>query len=243
MRDQLPDIERRKVSELASKTLWAEEGVSALSYLMDKRGLSENALKDFSIGYVPDWFADSNGTRHEFAGRIIMPIFNQYNELVALSSRDWRENASRKFYHESFKKSNYIYGLNIAKKFMLKRSQAIMVEGEMDVLYLYSKGFNFTVGMLGLSCQLYQISLLSRYASEIFVIFDGDNPGKMAKESLLSLGVTNDFRKIFGVEIIPVELPQGNDPDDFLKKNGSKVFIEFLKENRRKIARFLGDNV
>jgi DNA primase len=232
MRDKLPDPERRELLSLAQPTLWSEDGKDALEYLKNKRGLSDKVVKDFGIGYVPANIESPDGERHEFAGKIIIPIVDHYGNLVALLSRDWREGATRSFFHESFTKSNYIFGLNIAKNEILYKNQVILVEGEFDVTYLHSHSFPWTVGVLGTTLQLYQISILSRYCQEIYVVFDGDSPGRESTEKIMYMGSKYNVLKMFDIKLIPVSLPDNCDPDDFVRENGSNKFNQLLEKSK-----------
>lgn len=239
-RSKLPDIEREKLVQLSQPTLWDEEGKEALEYLRIVRGFSDDSIKAFKLGYVPHWVKRDNGLFHEFAGRILIPIYNQYDNLIAVSSRDWREGAERKFHHESFSKAHFLFGLNIAKKAILERSQSIIVEGEFDVISLHNRGFTFTVGALGSSLQLYQLAILSRYCSEIYLLFDSDTAGKQATERSVKIGVNNQFFDVFDIKLIPVSLPAGDDPDDFIKKNGVNSLVSLLRKHREEFNKLRG---
>lgn len=237
MRDRLPDHERENILSLAIPTLWSEDGKAALEYLQEQRGFKAEVLKSFSLGYVPHWIKTEHNDIHEFAGRLILPIHDQYNNLIALSSRNWRKNAFRKFFHERYRKSNFLFGLNIAKKHILKRKQAIIVEGEFDVICLHNKGFNFTVAALGSSFSLYQLSILMRYCSEIFVMFDADPAGKKAQNKMIALCEEHHIKENHMTSIIPVNLPDGSDPDEFLKNNDVNALVKLMKQSRNNLKK------
>lgn len=232
MRDRLPDSERRELLALAQPTLWAQDGKDALDYLMSKRGLSEKVIRYFGMGYVPIGIKAPDEGKHEFAGKIIIPIIDHYGSLVALLSRDWRDGATRNFFHESFTKSNYIFGLNLAKTDILYKNQAIIVEGEFDVTFLHTHGFSCTVGALGTTLQLYQLSILARYCQEIFIVFDGDSPGREATDKVMYMSSKYDVLRMFDICLIPVFLPNDCDPDDFVKENGKEKFGQLLEKSK-----------
>jgi len=175
---------------------------------------------------------------HEFAGRIIIPFFDQYGGLIALSSRDWREDAYRKFYHEQYSKSLYLFGLNVAKSHIMQYNLCIIVEGEFDVMSLHNKGLNCVVGAVGTSLQLYQMSILKRYCDDFYLVFDGDDAGENAIKKALHLG---DIHYLYscGINLIPVYLPGGKDPDNIIKEQGKSVFIKLLQEAK---VKFKGSN-
>jgi len=236
MRPTLPEWERSKIVELAERTLWTDEGKDARDYLK-KRRLSENTIRIFRLGYMPKDVNTPSGKRHEFAGRLIIPIFDQYGDLIALSSRDWRDNAFMKFYHESYKKGHFLFGLNVSKQNIVKKKKVIVVEGEMDVMTVYGNGLRFVVGTLGSSLRLYQLALLARYCNEIFIVFDGDEAGLKAKDNVLQRAKENDLSNIYNIMIVPIVLPNENDPDKFIVDNGINEFIKILKEKKEEIEK------
>lgn len=232
-RQKFPDDEREKICTISQKELFLEGSKEALDYLKNKRLFNEEIIKKMEFGYVPKQIMNRLGVRHELAGRIVIPIRNQYGKLVALSSRDWREGAFMPFWHESFEKGIYLYGLHIAKHDIISNKKVILVEGQFDVAKLWQSGINFVVGILGSAPQLHQIAVLSRYCKEIFIVFDGDKAGKAATERMRQIFRENNIND-FDINIIPVLLPENYDPDDFLKTKGRQEFINLLKATRDK---------
>lgn len=204
--------------------------------MSDARNFSPNEINTiidkYKIGYIPPHVKNRFGDKHEFAGRIILPVYDQHDRLIALSSRDWRPNSNMKFFHESFDKSLYLYGLNVAKENIIRQKMAIVVEGEFDVQKLYVKGFTFTVGVMGSALQLAQISLLARYCREIFLVFDGDEAGKTAADRMIKMALQRQFSVINFLDVIPVMIPKNIDPDIFVDKYGQSGFIKLLKHSR-----------
>tara|TARA_Y100000310_G_C20603716_1_gene774391 strand:+ start:387 stop:1139 length:753 start_codon:yes stop_codon:yes gene_type:complete len=245
----LGELERKKLVDLAEPTLWTKDGSEALKYLRG-RNLTDKVIKDFRLGYVPHWIKNKEGQRHWFAGRIIFPLFDQYNELISVSSRDWRLGASMKFLHEAFDKGNYLYGLNVAKKSIIKSRKVVLVEGELDVMSLHAAGIGCTVGILGSAPQMYQISILSRYCREMFFVFDRDESGEKALERSMKLYEDKKL-SLYGIKFVPVRLPsleelgldpsvhKKTDPDIFIKKKSKSDFVEMLKESRFEIENVL----
>jgi len=240
MRMKIPEIERGKLVELANRCILSDDGKIAIEYLKSKKRNFNDidvsmAVDQFKIGYIPSNVLNVNGTPHEFAGRLIMPIYDAYNELVALSSRDFRPGAKIKFFHESFIKRNILYGLNVAKKNIIEHKMAIIVEGEFDVQYLHFKGFNFTVGVLGSALGLSHIAMLCRYCREIFIVLDGDLAGSAATKKLIKNGLAKKINATpyYDISIIPVYLPEKTDPDEYIYENGTDSFIKLLRKSRK----------
>jgi DNA primase len=228
------ELERKQILDKSCRALWNDTGQEALQYLRDCRNIPETVIKKFQLGYVPHWvkYKDS---RHELAGRITIPIINQYEDLIAFASRDWRDGSGLKHWHESFKKGIYLYGLNIAKRFIFYSGKAIIVEGEFDVLSLYSKGIKTAVGFLGSAPQMQQIALLSRYCRKIYIAFDMDKAGVSAAKKMKKMIHEYKFREIFDLDIYIVNLPEGSDPDEFVQKYGKESFISLCENSEDKV--------
>ena len=209
----------------AKKCLRSNEGKDALNYLVNERGISETVIDQFDFGYCPAY------VNHELKDRIITPIYDSYGRLMFLSSRILR---TKDFWHESINKSLFLFGIQIAKDNIVKHKKAIIVEGEYDVGFLHSHGINIAIAVCGSALSLFQISLLSRYCSEIYYVTDGDLAGEKSLDRAMKLYRDNALDQ-WGIKLIPVKLPNGKDPDDYVKENGSSGFINLLKEAREKM--------
>ena len=234
MRNKLTELERDKIMQLAPDTLFDDSEVEyseALDYLITTRKFRKDVIKLFEIGYMPKNVLNDTGRFHELAGRILFPIRNHYKELVAFTTRDWRPGAKNSHWHESFPKGQYLYGLHLTKDYIVKAKKVILVEGQFDVMQLYQHGLKCVVGLLGSAPQLYQIALLSRYCKEIFAFFDADEAGKAALKRLKEL-VKKFKLNDFDIHIIPVYLPEGYDPDEYIKGYGVKQTVGLLKESK-----------
>jgi len=217
------DADREKILRLAKETLRSEEGREALNYLTNVRKLSPQVIDQFEMGYCPE------RVPHQVSGRIITPIYDAHNNLIVLSTRHLDESSDFRFWHETFSKSLYFYGLNYAKRSIIKSRKAIIVEGEMDVAALHSRGFTMTIGVCGSALTLFQISLLSKYCSSFYLMFDGDEAGKRATASAMELYKKNDL-DAHQLEFIPVNLEEGYDPDEYVKKYGRVKLRDKLVE-------------
>lgn len=159
---------------------------------------------------------------HQLKGRIICPIYDTYGELVAVSTRSLFMNKGDfgYFWHESFDKGSYLYGLNWAKESILKHKKVIVVEGEFDVASMHDFGFTMTVGVCGSAFTLSQASLLARYCKEVYLMFDNDPSGQSGISRILKLCRDHYFES-YGIKYIPTHLPLGKDPDKVLKIDGA----------------------
>jgi len=246
----------REYSDFFNQKLFESENIQALSYL-EKRGLDQNIIKEFNLGYVP-WqnnfyeklltkFSEAeialtglyyknektNKFVDRFNSRIIFPINNLTNEAIAFGGRIIRESQLAKYINspetEFYKKGRTVFNLDKAKALRSETSEAIIVEGYMDVVSLYAAGIKNTISNSGTALTEMQIELIWKFFSSPIICLDGDQSGQSAAlriaEKLLPL--INENNKIyFSI------MPKGEDPDDFIKKNGKDGFTEFLKSKK-----------
>lgn len=137
------------------------------------------------------------------------------------------------FWHESFDKGSYLYGLNWAKDSIIRYKKAIVVEGEFDVAAMHSYGFTMTVGVCGSTFTLAQASLLARYCQEVYFMFDNDSSGVNGLKRVMKLH-KNNYLDSYGIRYAPVNLPVGKDPDNVLKSVGAlgmkKILVKAKEE-------------
>ena len=179
-----------------------------LRYLREERRIGDDEIRALRFGFVPPRFDG-----HELSGRLVMPLFDPYGELVAITSRDVRPDSEFKHWHESFEKTHYVYGLNVAKRAIIEKKKVIVVEGQFDTAYLHTLGAGFTVGILGSALSFMHATLLLRYCSEIYLLFDGDKGGREATERSMQMYRDKRLDK-HHIKFYPVVTPWGKDPDD-----------------------------
>lgn len=240
----------RETARFFHSYLFTEGGKWALDYLIG-RGLTPQTIKHFGLGCAPDsWDAlqkhlsgkgfstdemyqagvigkSQRGTYYDmFRKRAIFPVIDVRGNVIAFSGRAPSGEENGKKYVNStdtpvFKKSQNLFGLNFAKNFCSK--QVILVEGNMDVISLHQAGFENTVAALGTSFTAEQANLLCRYAGEIVLTLDADAAGKKAAARAMEL------LKGYGVPVRIVSIPDGKDPDEFIKKYGASKFKALLE--------------
>lgn len=236
-----------KILELASGFFIKNLADSSKTYLL-QRGLTPESIKTFEIGYAPGgselqrFFEEKSiplkdllkaglvgrkedGRIYEiFNKRIMFPIKNTYNKIVGFGGRAIGD-AMPKYINSPetivFKKGETMYGENIATGYSYKENYSIVVEGYMDVIALHQAGFKQAVASLGTAVTDKHIQKLWRTGDEIILCLDGDNAGIRAAHRLIDMALPH----IAASKLISfVELPNGLDPDDFIKNNGSKAF-------------------
>lgn len=221
------EVVRERMVEMAQKTLWEENSPDvdeARSYLQKTREISDEILKQYRFGYVP------KRARHDWSERIVMPLYDPYENLIVLTSRKFRSKDAYTHLHEVFDKRYYLYGLDIAKMDILHRNKAIIVEGQFDTAYLRSRGFKTVVGVLGSAFTFEHACILRRYCSEIYLLFDGDDAGRDTLERSLLMLREERLSETFGMTFIPASLPKDDDPDDFVRKKGPGALVDLLND-------------
>lgn len=151
--------------------------------------------------------------------------------MVAISTRCIDKDIKNRFWHESFDKGSYLYGLYHAKETIRKINKVIIVEGEFDVLAFHTFGFKMTICCCGSAFTLFQTALLSRYCTEFYLFFDGDVAGRKSIQRVMDM--YNKYSlSAYKLKFIPVYLPKDVDPDEFLFKSGVKGVKEKLRISR-----------
>lgn len=187
-------------------------------FLLRKGYSKQDILDSGTVNEVKGRLVDAQG------GRLIFPIINALDEVVAFGGRILGKADFAKYKNTKetvvFNKSKTLYNINLLKK--LKRSQTIkeviMVEGYMDAISLYSSGFKNVVASMGTSLTQDQARLIKRYTDTVLISYDGDAAGQ--KANLRGL----DILKGEGLNVKVVPLPDGLDPDDVIKQRGAEGY-------------------
>ena len=227
-----------------SKQLFNSNNQDALDYLL-KRGLKKETIEDFQLGFVPwknNFYEDLIKRYSEkeisltglyykndktgkyvdrFNSRVIFPVNNLTGETIALGGRIIKESKLAKYINspetEFYKKGNMIFNLDKAKDLRSTTDEVLIVEGYMDVVSVYASGIKNVISNSGTALTERQINLIWKFFSNPIICLDGDESGQKAAlriaERLFTL--INEKNKIyFSV------MPDGQDPDDYIKQNG-----------------------
>ncbi len=206
---------------------YADERWDSLYKHLKSLGYSENQL--FELGLISE-----KGGRYydKFRDRVIFPIINTGGKVIGFGGRAIGE-ATPKYLNspesQIFLKKNNLFGLNLAKQDISKENRAILVEGYMDMISLYQAGVRNVVASLGTALTENQAKLLKRYTQNVVLSYDADSAGQAA--TLRGL----DILQKEGCKVRVLRVTDGKDPDEFIKKNGRKAFLE-LVENARPLT-------
>ena len=207
--------------------------IQKLGYSAYDKSLYQYAIeKNINIKILQTVGLLTINNQNVFFNRIIFPIINYKNQIVAFGGRGINQNILPKYLHSKessiFYKKYILYGENIALK--NTHSQIFVVEGYIDCIKMQEKGFLNTVAALGTSLTIYHINKLWKYTKEIVMFFDGDIAGKKALKKTIELIIP--YLEMGYKEISAIILTENIDPDEFINKyninniNQYKVFIE-----------------
>ena len=246
----------KEYSDHFHKELFNPNNKEALDYLKT-RGLNSNIIKDFKLGYVPwknnfyeellknnskenisltglYYINDKSGKYIDrFNSRIIFPVNNITGDTIALGGRIIKESKLAKYINspetEFYKKGSMIFNLDKAKDCRSTTNEVIIVEGYMDVVSLYSSGIKNVIANSGTALTDRQIDIIWKFFSNPIICLDGDQSGQNAAlriaEKLLPL-INEEGKIYFSI------MPEGKDPDDYIKENGKENFISFIKDKQ-----------
>jgi DNA primase len=236
----------------------------AIEYLK-KRGLSGEIAKRFGIGYAPDEWqglaavftdyagktlaeaglvkASDDGRRYDvFRNRIMFPIVDVRGNVIGFGGRVLGDGEPKYLNSPEtpvFEKGRELYGLYQARRAIRDAGRVVVVEGYMDVVALAQAGVEYAVATLGTATTPLHLQKLLRQADEIVFCFDGDAAGRRAAWRALEVSLA---QLTDGKQVRFLFLPEGDDPDTYVRKHG-KIAFEALLARSVPLSRFLIDEL
>lgn len=249
-RDQILKI-LNECAHFYLKNLNSGKADAHIQYILDRK-LSSSTVRKFGLGAsldfrsLPEFLLDKGYRRDDIldsgavtetdkkklidsqGGRLIFPIINAFDDVVAFGGRVLEKTDFAKYKNTKetivFNKSKNLYNINLVKK--QKKAEGlkniVMVEGYMDTISLWQAGFHNVVASMGTSLTKEQARLSKRYADDVLISYDGDFAGQ--KGAIRGL----EIMKEEGVNVRVVPLPEGLDPDDVVKKYGAEGYRRCL---------------
>ena len=229
---------------------------------LQKRNLTEEIIEEFRLGYASDEWGELNDflqskraplkVSHQlglirqnkkggyfdlFRDRLMFPIFSIDSQVIGFGGRIIDQGQPKyinSVESDVFKKGTSFYGLDKTAKHIKSEDRVFVVEGYMDLLSLYSKGVKNVVATLGTALTENHVRLLKRWTKTIILLFDGDQAGRTASERSLPHFLKHD--------LLPqvLELPQGQDPDDFIQEHGKERFLSEADKAKDLFFQLLG---
>lgn len=225
-----------------TKHLFSDQGKAALDYLL-QRGLTENILKAFKIGFAPDSWEfltekvkgkgysresvdksglfgkGKQGVVDRFRSRIMFPIMNRSGKVIAFGGRIFESDDPAKYMNSPetplYRKSEVFYGYHTTTPEIRKTGSAVLVEGYMDFLQLYQAGIENILAVSGTAFTKKHAIQIGKITQKVYLAYDGDEAGQKAALRAGYALLQN------GIAPLVVKVPEGLDPDDWVQKEGS----------------------
>ncbi|CAM3443307.1 DNA primase [Brevibacillus invocatus] len=226
-------------------------GVDAMKYLT-QRGMSMKTVSEYQIGFAPDsWdfltqflkkrnfsldvmveaglLAKSDGGKifDRFRGRVMFPIHDSQGNVIGFGGRmlDTSQAKSQPKYLNSpesvlFNKSATLFNLHRARPYIRKKKQALLFEGYVDVVSAWQAGFTTGVATLGTALTEQQARIIRRNVDSVVLCYDGDAAGQEATSKAIHI------LQQAGLTVRVAPLPQGTDPDDYIRQHGADAFSQ-----------------
>lgn len=225
-------------------SLQSPAGATARRYLKE-RAIADSTARKFGLGFAPDEWdglllhlrrqglddpqlisqsglfkrGKSDGYYDLFRNRLMFPIFDAMGKIIAFGGRVL-DDSQPKYLNSPetplYTKGRHLYGLNLAKSSSDKR--LVLVEGYMDTLAMHQAGIDNAVAALGTAMTEAQANLIRKYTDQVIVGFDADAAGQNA--ALRSLDILTSR----GLKVAVLRVPDGKDPDEFIRKHGPERF-------------------
>lgn len=233
-----------------------EEGKNiGLSYFVE-RGLSPQSIHDFLLGYCSKdrnrFYTEALNKQHgkelllksglcvlrnneyidAYHGRVIFPIQNHYGKIIGFGARiiGSAEHAPKYVNtpeNEIYIKSQTLYGIYQAKEAIQKNDECFLVEGYTDVIGMHQAGIKNTVASAGTSLTKEQLQMIHKYTQNLTIIYDGDSAGVNATLRAIKMGLQE------GMNVYVLLIPDNEDPDSYILKNGKEKFVELLATKKQ----------
>ncbi|MGI6153921.1 MAG: DNA primase [Christensenellaceae bacterium] len=238
----------RTVARYYYDCLFSEEGKKVQDYLL-QRGLNKNVIHAFGIGFAPDrWDSVLNLLEKEgytrqdmqlaglikinegkcydmFRNRVMIPIIDTFSNVIGFGGRVLDDSLPKYLNSPetaAFNKSRNLFNLNNIRK-LKGIKHLILVEGYMDVIALYAHGIRECVATLGTALTVEQAKIVRRYTKQVYISYDGDGAGKKAALRAVDI-LTKE-----GIEPRVLTIPDGHDPDDFLRLHKKDGYMKLVK--------------
>ncbi|MDB9846574.1 DNA primase [Flavobacteriaceae bacterium] len=272
---QVSSLDKEKASEKESLFIVSEyakdffrntlfnssEGKSIGFSYFKERGFSDETIKKYDLGYLPDKlnyfskeaiangydpvFLEKSGLSifqnkksiDRFRGRVIFPIHSMSGRILGFGGRILNNQLKTAKYLNSpesliYNKSKILYGIFYAKQDIAKLDNCFIVEGYTDVIQLHQKGIKNVVSSSGTALTIDQITLIRRLTSNVTMLFDGDKAGVNATLRGIDIILTA------GLNVNVCSFPNGEDPDSYSQDKSYVEIDDYLKNNSKDFIQF-----
>lgn len=231
-----------------------------LTYLRE-RGFADETIKKFGLGFCPEekdalarealrqqYSRDvmirsglvvlrGDELADNYRGRVIFPVYSNTGKIIGFGARVIRSNDKAPKYintpeNEVYNKSKILYGTYQARHAIDKNDECLLVEGYTDVLSLHQSGIENVVASGGTSLTQDQLRLIKKYTNHLTILYDGDAAGIKAALRGMDMALEESL------DVKMALIPDGEDPDSFVRKRGAAAFREFIAANKKDFVLF-----
>ncbi|MBW4651479.1 MAG: DNA primase [Kaiparowitsia implicata GSE-PSE-MK54-09C] len=258
-REQLYEI-MAVAARFFEHALQQSQGEAALTYLRDKRQLSVETIQQFQLGYAPGGWQtlygylveqkrypvemvelaglivarQSNAGHYDrFRDRLMIPIHDLQGRVIGLGGRSLGDEQPKYLNSPDtplFDKGKTLFGLDKARAAIAKQDQAVVVEGYFDAIALHAAGVANTVASMGTALSLGQVRQLLRYTESKHIVFNFDADAAGQKAADRAIGELSDLAYKGEVQLRILTIPEGKDPDEFLKTHSVEAYHALLHD-------------
>lgn len=201
---------------------FANDSWNSLMFYLRKKGINDTLLEEAGLISVNE----EKGSKYDrFRNRVMFPVFDYQGRVIGFGGRVL-DDAKPKYLNSPetlvFQKGTNLYGLNFALKHNMSERYFVIVEGYMDLISLHQYGITNVVASLGTALTINQARLLKRYADKVIISYDADMAGQMA--TLRGL----EILRTAGFDVRVLNIPQGKDPDEYVRSNGKEAFLKLI---------------
>lgn len=256
------------VMEFAAKyfaeQLDSEEGRAIARQYINRRGLQEETVRQFGIGWAPSGFdtfvkaALAAGYKEEylidaglakrsekgslycrFRERVMFPIHSVSGRVIAFSGRTLHADTESKYVNSDstpiYVKSRILMGIYHAKSEIARQDSCILVEGNVDVVMLHQLGIRNAVASCGTALTVEQVRLIHRFTDNVTIMYDSDSAGIKAANKAIPLILSE------GMNVNTVLLPDGEDPDSFSRSHTLEQVSDYIRDNTKDFISYKTD--
>lgn len=201
---------------------FANDSWNSLMFYLRKKGINDTLLEEAGLISVNK----EKGSKYDrFRNRVMFPVFDYQGRVIGFGGRVL-DDSKPKYLNSPetlvFQKGTNLYGLNFALKHNMSERYFVIVEGYMDLISLHQYGITNVVASLGTALTINQARLLKRYADKVIISYDADMAGQMA--TLRGL----EILRTAGFDVRVLNIPQGKDPDEYVRSNGKEAFLKLI---------------
>ncbi|MBE9031713.1 DNA primase [filamentous cyanobacterium LEGE 11480] len=258
VREQLYEI-LALTAKFYEHALAQPQGHGALNYLLHDRQMRPEIIQQFQLGYAPGGWStlhgylveqknypvklveqaglivprkENSGYYDRFRDRLMIPIWDTQGRVIGFGGRALGDDKPKYLNSpetDLFDKGKTLYGLDRAKAAIAKQDCAVVVEGYFDVIALHAAGITNAVASLGTALSQYQVKMLLRYTEHKKIVFNFDADGAGVKAAERAIGEVASLAYQDAVKLHILNIPNGKDPDDFLKIHAAADYQKLLE--------------